>query len=183
MNIIESPLKDCYIIEPKIWVDERGYFFESFREDKFQEFIGKIDFVQENESLSQKGVFRGLHYQLPPSAQSKLVRVISGRVLDIAVDIRKNSPNFGKHYTIELSEENKKQFFIPQGFAHGFLVLSETAIFSYKVDNYYSKQNDRGIQFNDPMIGLDLHFPYSELILSEKDKGLPLLKDAEVFDV
>lgn len=182
MNIIESPLNDCFIIEPKIWVDERGYFFESFREDIFTESIKKIEFVQENESLSNRGVFRGLHYQLYPYAQSKLVRVILGKVLDIAVDLRKQSTNFGKWYAIELSAENKKQFFIPRGFAHGFLVLSESAIFSYKVDNYYSKPHDRGIRWDDSDIGIDLDFPVSEIMLSDKDKNLPLLAQAEVFD-
>ena len=155
---------------------------ESFRKDLFEKNIAKINFIQDNESKSKKGVLRGLHYQLPPFAQSKLVRVIKGRVLDIAVDIRKNSPNFGKYVSVELSEENKREFFIPRGFAHGFLVLSEEAIFTYKVDNYYAPEYERGIRFDDPNIGIEWNFPKEEILISDKDKNAYLFKDAEIFE-
>ncbi len=181
MNIYESTLADVFIIEPKVWGDERGYFFESYREDLISKHLRKFHWVQDNESLSVKGVLRGLHYQLPPFAQSKLVRVIRGTVLDVAVDIRKGSPNFGKHMTIELSEENKKQILIPRGFAHGFLVLSDTAIFSYKVDNYYSKESERSILWNDPSIGVDWQLSESNLVLSEKDKVGKQLSEVDIF--
>ncbi len=183
MRFIRSEIPDVIIIEPKVFEDDRGYFVETFRRDKFEDFIGKkIDFCQDNESKSNKGVFRGLHYQLPPFAQSKLVRVIKGRVLDIAVDIRKGSPTFGKYVVVELSKANKRQLFIPRGFAHGFLTLENETIFSYKVDNYYSPTHDRGIRFDDPKIDLKLDFPKNSLIISDKDKKAPLLKDAEIFE-
>jgi dTDP-4-dehydrorhamnose 3,5-epimerase len=175
---IEGPV----LIEPKVFTDDRGYFFESFRKDLFEKEIGEINFVQDNESKSVKGVLRGLHYQLPPFAQSKLVRVVEGSVLDVAVDIRRSSPTYSKFVSVELSAENKHQFFIPRGFAHGFIVLSETAIFTYKVDNYWSKDHDCSIRFNDPLIGIDWKLPPSSLILSEKDKTSKLLKDADLFD-
>ena len=156
MKFKRAEIPDIIIIEPHSYKDERGYFFESFRYDKLNEFLGfEVNFCQENESKSTYGVLRGLHYQDPPYAQTKLVRVIQGKVLDVAVDIRKESPTFGKHVSIELSEKNKKQLLIPKGFAHGFVVLSETAIFFYKTDNYFSKEFDRGIAFDDPFLGIN----------------------------
>jgi dTDP-4-dehydrorhamnose 3,5-epimerase len=181
MQFIPTHIPDVVIIEPKLWNDPRGYFFESYRDDLFQQHVGKIDWVQDNESYSTYGTLRGLHYQLAPHAQSKLVRVIQGKVLDVAVDIRQSSPTFGKHVAVELSADNKRQLFIPRGFAHGFVVLSETAIFQYKVDNYYNKDCDRGIAFNDPALGIDWQIDLSQVQLSDKDSKQPLLKDAEVF--
>jgi dTDP-4-dehydrorhamnose 3,5-epimerase len=181
MQFIPTSIPDVVIIEPKVWADSRGYFFESYRHDLFQQQIGNVDWVQDNESFSTRGTLRGLHYQLPPHAQSKLVRVIQGEVLDVAVDIRRNSPTFGQHVAVTLSAENKRQLFIPRGFAHGFVVLSETAIFQYKVDNYYNKDCDRGIAFNDPAIGIDWQIDLSQLQLSDKDKQQPLLADAQVM--
>ena len=178
MNFVRTDIKDVVIIEPKVFADERGYFFESFRQDKLQEFLGyKVNFCQDNESKSTKGVLRGLHYQLPPFAQTKLVRVIKGRVLDVAVDIRVGSPTFAKYVSVELSEENKKQLFIPRGFAHGFVVLSDEAIFTYKVDNYYSPEYDRGIAFDDKVLGVDWLVSCNELNLSAKDKAQPKLSE------
>ncbi len=184
MKYTKTAIADVILIEPKVFGDERGYFVETFRADTFEAETGiKTDFVQDNESRSGYGVLRGLHYQLPPHAQSKLVRVIEGLVLDVAVDIRKGSPTFGQHVCMELSAENKHQLFIPRGFAHGFVVLSETAIFSYKVDNYYSPECDRGIKFDDPQLGIDWKIAASELVLSDKDKTHPLLQDAvDLFD-
>ncbi len=181
MRFIQTAIPEVVIIEPKVFTDERGYFMESFRKDLFEENIRKIDFVQDNESKSTKGVLRGLHYQLPPFAQSKLVRVITGKVLDVAVDIRKGSPTFGNYVAVELSEENRCQLFIPRGFAHGFLVLSDEAIFTYKVDNYYAPEYDRSIRFDDPAIAIDWNFPKEQIIISQKDKNAPFLKDAELF--
>ena len=179
MKFIRTEIKDVVIIEPRVFIDERGYFFESFRQDKLQEFFGyKINFCQDNESKSVKGVLRGLHYQLPPFAQTKLVRVIKGKVLDVAVDIRVGSPTFAKHISVELSEENKKQLFIPRGFAHGFVVLSDEVIFAYKVDNYYNPEYDRGIAFDDKSLEIDWLFSYDELNLSTKDKAQPKLSEA-----
>jgi len=184
MKFIKTKLSDVMFIEPKIFGDERGYFAETFRNDLFAQHTDiKIHFVQDNESRSSYGVLRGLHYQLPPFAQSKLVRVLEGKVLDVAVDIRKGSPTFGQHVCGELSAENKHQLFIPRGFAHGFVVLSEHALFSYKVDNYYSPECDRGIQFDDPQLNINWQIAAQDLQLSEKDKSQPLLKDAkELFD-
>jgi len=184
MKFIKTDISDVIIIEPIVFSDDRGYFVETYREDKLEEAIGySIDFVQDNESKSSYGVLRGLHFQLPPFAQSKLVRVIKGKILDIAVDIRKGSPTFGKSVSVELSEENKRMVFIPRGFAHGFVVLSEEAVFSYKVDNYYSKENDRGIAYNDPALGVDWQIHSDSLQLSDKDKMQPLLADADrLFD-
>ncbi len=183
MKFTRTEIKDVVIIEPKVHGDERGYFVETFREDKLEEFLGyKINFCQDNESKSSRGVLRGLHYQLPPFAQTKLVRVIQGRVLDVAVDIRKGSPTFGLHVSVELSSENKKQLLIPRGFAHAFVVLEDDTIFAYKVDNYYSPECDRGIAFDDAEIGIEWPFAMPELKLSDKDTKQPLLKDAEVFD-
>ncbi|MGL4363614.1 MAG: dTDP-4-dehydrorhamnose 3,5-epimerase [Bacteroidales bacterium] len=181
MNFIKTKIDGLWIIEPKIISDARGYFMESYKQVLFNEFIGKIVFVQDNESKSSRGVLRGLHYQLPPFAQSKLVRVIEGAVLDVALDIRKDSPTFGQHIAIELSSDNKRQLFIPQGFAHGFLVLSQEVIFAYKVDNVYSAQHDRSIRYNDPAIGIDWKFKEQDLLLSEKDKNARLLCQADIF--
>jgi len=183
MKFTRTKIEDVVIIEPKVHGDERGYFVETFRADKLEEFLGfKVNFCQDNESKSSKGVIRGLHYQLAPFAQTKLVRVIKGRVLDVAVDIREGSPTFGEYVAVELSEENKKQLFVPRGFAHGFVVLEDDTIFAYKVDNYYSPENDRGIAYNDSSIGIDWKLDQSELKLSDKDTKQPLLKDADLFD-
>ena len=182
MRFIPTVIPEVVIIEPKVFTDKRGYFMESFRKDLFEENIRKIDFVQDNESKSTRGVLRGLHYQLPPFAQSKLVRVIKGKVLDVAVDIRKGSPTFGKYVAVELSEENKRELFIPRGFAHGFLVLSDEAIFAYKVDNYYAPEYDRSICFDDPTIGIEWNFPKDKIVISQKDKNASYLKDAELFE-
>ena len=162
--------------------DNRGYFIETFRRDKLEVSFGHlVDFCQDNESKSSRGVLRGLHYQLPPFAQTKLVRVIKGRVLDIAVDIRQGSPTFGKHVAVELSEANHRQLFIPRGFAHGFVVLEDDTIFAYKVDNYYSPEHDRGIAFDDPAIGVDWQIDSSQLQLSDKDTKQPTLNNADLF--
>ncbi len=178
MNVIETELKGCFIFEPKVFQDIRGNFFESFNQQLFNNLINtKTSFVQDNESFSTKGVLRGLHYQLGEHAQAKLVRVIKGKVLDIAVDIRKESKTFGKHVALELSEDNKKQLFVPRGFAHGFIVLSETAIFSYKCDNFYNKESEAGIIFNDPQLKINWILPKNEIILSEKDLLLPKFKN------
>ena len=176
MKFSRAEISDVIIIEPKVFSDERGYFFESFKQNELNEFLGyDVNFCQDNESKSSFGVLRGLHYQESPFSQAKLVRVIQGSVLDVAVDIRKNSPTFGKHVSLELSEENKKQLFIPQGFAHGFVVLSEIAIFSYKVDNYYDLNSDRGIAYNDPNLKIDWKINVEDLKISEKDTKHPLL--------
>ncbi|WP_152055448.1 dTDP-4-dehydrorhamnose 3,5-epimerase [Aliarcobacter butzleri] len=187
MQFIRTAIPDVVIIEPTVHGDSRGYFVETFRQDKLEEFLGyKINFCQDNESKSSKGVLRGLHYQLPPHAQTKLVRVISGRVLDVAVDIRKNSPTFGKYVAVELSAENKKQLLVPRGFAHGFVVLEDDTIFAYKVDNYYSPECDRGIAFDDKNLNIDWILNYDELNLSAKDKTQPKLfnikDDKEIFE-
>ena len=183
MQFTRTKIDDVVIIDPKVHGDERGYFVETFRQDKLEEFLGfKVNFCQDNESKSSKGVLRGLHYQLAPAAQTKLVRVIKGRVLDVAVDIRKGSPTFGKYVAVELSEENKRQLFVPRGFAHGFVVLEDDTVFAYKVDNYYSPENDRGIAFNDPSIGITWPFDADVLKLSEKDTRQPALIDADLFE-
>jgi dTDP-4-dehydrorhamnose 3,5-epimerase len=177
MNFIATKLEGCYIIEPKIINDDRGYFMESFNENTFQKGIGQaIHFVQDNQSFSSKGVLRGLHYQVGEHSQAKLVRVLSGEVLDVAVDIRPNSKTFGEYVSVLLSAENQTQFFVPRGFAHGFLVLSETATFFYKCDNFYNKESEGGIIYNDNKIKIDWNFPEEELIISEKDKVQPVLK-------
>jgi len=171
MNFTRTEIPDVVICEPTIHGDERGYFVETFRADKLQEFLGyKINFCQDNESKSSYGVLRGLHYQLPPHAQTKLVRVIKGRVLDVAVDIRKDSPTFGKHVAVELSSDNKRQILVPRGFAHGFVVLEDNTVFAYKTDSYYSPECDRGIAFDDININIDWRVPYEQLNLSAKDK-------------
>ncbi|MCT7508582.1 dTDP-4-dehydrorhamnose 3,5-epimerase [Aliarcobacter cryaerophilus] len=178
MTFTRTAIPDVVIIEPKVHGDSRGYFVETFRQDKLEEFLGyQINFCQDNESKSSKGVLRGLHYQLPPHAQTKLVRVISGRVLDVAVDIRKNSPTFGKYVAVELSGENKKQLLIPRGFAHGFVVLEDDTVFAYKVDNYYSPQCDRGIAFDDENLNIDWILNHNELNLSAKDTKQPKLNE------
>ena len=178
MRIESTPLKDCFIIHDSVFEDTRGYFFESFNQQKFKSVTGiDINFVQDNQSCSSKGVLRGLHCQRGEYAQAKLVRVLQGAVLDVAVDIRKDSATFGKHFALELSENSHTQFFIPRGFAHGFLVLSEYAVFFYKCDNYYNKQAESGIMYNDASLQIDWQLPQTELILSEKDKNNPSLKE------
>ena len=180
MKFIPTTLEGCYIIEPKIIKDERGYFMESFNENTFQEGVHQeVHFVQDNQSFSTKGVLRGLHYQTGIHAQAKLVRVLQGEVLDVAVDIRPDSLTFGQHISVVLSGENQKQFFVPRGFAHGFLVLSETATFFYKCDNFYNKDSEGGISYNDTQLNIDWQFPVSELIISEKDHLLPTLQHAK----
>lgn len=183
MQFTRTDIADVIIIEPQVFGDERGYFVETFCHDKLEEFLGyKINFIQDNESKSSYGVLRGLHYQMNPAAQTKLVRAIQGRVLDIAVDIRKGSPTFGQHVSVELTSENKKQLFIPRGFAHGFIVLSKEAIFAYKVDNYYSPENDKGIAFDDSEFAINWQIPHSKMSLSEKDTKQVAFKDAQYFD-
>ena len=182
MDYIKTEIEGVYIIEPKVFCDARGYFMEAWKQAEFNEHVGRVDFIQDNESKSSFGVLRGLHYQKGTLSQAKLVRVIKGKVLDVAVDIRQSSPTFGKHVMVELSEENKRQFFIPRGFAHGFLVLSEEAIFTYKVDNPYAPQCDAGIRWNDPDLGIEWPIDPAEVLTSEKDLKQPFLKDAEVFE-
>jgi len=182
MEYIKTEIDGVYIIEPKVFNDARGYFMEAWKQAEFNNHIGKVDFIQDNESKSSFGVLRGLHYQKGDLSQAKLVRVIKGKVLDVAVDIRKSSPTFGKHVMVELSEENKRQFFIPRGFAHGFLVLSEEAIFTYKVDNPYAPQAETGIRWNDPDLAIEWPIDFSEVQTSEKDLKQPFFKDAEIFD-
>ncbi len=177
MNIIETTIPGLLIIEPKVFCDQRGYFFESFSQREFDDKVQKINFVQDNESMSSYGVMRGLHFQRPPFTQAKLVRCVRGAVLDVAVDIRKGSPTYGKHVAVELSEENHLQFFIPHGFAHGFSVLSPSAVFQYKCDNFYAPQADGGISILDSSLGIDWKIPTEKAILSEKDTRHPLLKD------
>ena len=178
MQFSRTKIYDVVIIEPKVHGDSRGYFVETFRADKLENFLGfKLNFGQDNESKSSKGVLRGLHYQLPPHAQTKLVRVIQGKVLDVAVDIRKNSPTFGQYVSVELSAENKKQLLVPRGFAHGFVVLEDDTIFAYKVDNYYSPECDRGIAFDDKSLNIDWIIKKEELKLSEKDTKQPKLNE------
>lgn len=177
MEIIKTGIEGVVIIEPRIFTDARGYFFESFSQREFDEKVRPIRFVQDNESQSVRGVMRGLHFQRPPYAQSKLVRCVKGAVLDVAVDIRKGSPTYGQHVAAELTEDNHRQFFVPRGFAHGFAVLSETAVFQYKCDNFYAPQADGGISIQDASLGIDWHIPTDEAILSEKDLHHPTLAD------
>lgn len=177
MNYIPTEIEDVVIIEPKIFTDSRGYFFESFSQREFDEHIGRVTFVQDNESCSSRGVMRGLHFQRPPFTQAKLVRCVVGNVLDVAVDIRKESPTYGKHITVELSADNKRMLFIPKGFAHGFAVLSKVAVFQYKCDNYYAPQSEGGISILDDSLGIDWLIPTEEAILSDKDKVHPLFRD------
>lgn len=182
MNIIKTDIEGVLVIEPKVFGDERGYFFESYNAEEFRKATGlNIDFVQDNESKSRYGVLRGLHYQLPPYAQSKLVRVVKGRVLDVAVDIRKGSPSFGKYVSTELTEDNHRQFFLPRGMAHGFVVLSEEAVFQYKCDNLYHPESEGAIAWDDPTIGIRWPIPTTDIILSEKDRYHPTLNSAILF--
>jgi dTDP-4-dehydrorhamnose 3,5-epimerase len=179
MTVTETHLQGCFIIEPKVFEDQRGYFFETFNQNRFNELIGdEVNFVQDNESASTKGVLRGLHYQTGTHAQAKLVRVIEGVVLDVVVDLRKDSKTYGEQFSIELSASNKKQLFVPRGFAHGFIVLSDTATFSYKCDNYYNKASEGGIIYNDKYLNIDWQLPESQFIISEKDLVLPTFEKA-----
>ena len=179
MKFIKTEIPEVIIIEPTVFGDDRGYFLESYNKKAFEENIGSVNFVQDNESKSSKGVLRGLHFQKPPFAQAKLVRCIEGSVLDVAVDIRKGSPTYGKHVTVKLSGENKRQLFVPRGFAHGFAVLSETAIFAYKVDNTYAPEHDAGIKYDDKELNIDWGITEEEIQLSEKDKNLSFFKDLD----
>lgn len=183
MEVIKTDIEGVVIIEPRIFRDDRGYFFESFSQREFQEKVCNTVFVQDNESKSSYGVLRGLHFQKPPYAQSKLVRVIKGAVLDVAVDIRKGSPTFGQHVAVELTEDNHRQFFIPRGFAHGFSVLTDEVIFQYKCDNFYAPQSEGALAWDDPDLGIDWRLPTEKVILSEKDRHHSRLKDADwLFD-
>ena len=183
MNVINTEIPGVVIIEPRVFEDARGYFFESFSQRDFDAQVREVRFVQDNESKSSYGVLRGLHFQKPPHAQSKLVRVVKGAVLDVAVDIRKGSPTFGKHVAVELSEHNHRQFFIPRGFAHGFVVLTDEVIFQYKCDNFYAPQSEGAIAWDDPDLGIDWKIPAEKIILSAKDTTHPRLKDATwLFD-
>lgn len=180
MKIIETKIPGLLIIEPMVYEDQRGYFFESFQQERYIEAGIDAHFIQDNESKSGRGVVRGLHYQLQPYAQAKLVRVVQGVVFDVAVDLRKGSPTFGQWFGLELNETSKKQLFVPRGFAHGFSVLSETAVFTYKCDNIYDQESDRAINAFDPELGIDWHLNKSEWIVSEKDQAAPMLADAEM---
>lgn len=179
MNVIKTDIEGVVIIEPTVFRDARGYFFESFSQREFEEKVRPVNFVQDNESMSSYGVMRGLHFQAPPFTQSKLVRCVKGKVLDVAIDIRRGSPTFGKHVAVELSEDNHLQFFVPRGFAHGFAVLSETAVFQYKCDNFYTPQADGGISIKDESLGIDWQIPMEHVILSEKDIKHSCLKDLD----
>ena len=181
-NFVKTSIEGVTIVEPTVFGDHRGYFMETYNKAEFDAAGLNMVFVQDNESRSKKGVLRGLHYQKGTFSQAKLVRVIQGRVLDVAVDLRKSSPTFGQHVMVELSDENKRQFFIPRGFAHGFLVLSDEAIFTYKVDNIYAPQAEAGIRWNDPDLGIDWPIPFEQVQTSEKDLKQPLLRDAVLFD-
>lgn len=182
MNFLEQDINGVWIIEPKVFTDDRGYFMESYKKEVFEKYVGKVDFIQDNESKSTRGVLRGMHYQIGEYSQAKLVRVLSGCVLDVIVDLRKSSPTFGKYLSVELSDKNKKQLFVPRGFAHGYLVLSSEAIFSYKVDNQYSPANEASLLWNDPDVGIDWGIEENELVLSAKDKSGKLLSDTILFD-
>lgn len=183
MKVLTTDIEGILILEPEVFGDARGYFFESFSRRRFEAAAGRVDFVQDNESCSRRGVLRGLHFQRGDAAQAKLVRVVLGRVLDVAVDIRRGSPTFGRHVAAELSGENKRQMFIPRGFAHGFAVLSEEAVFQYKCDNYYTPGSEGGIAWDDPALGIDWRLPAAEILLSEKDRHNPPLSEArELFE-
>lgn len=182
MNYIQTEIDGVWLIEPKVFSDARGYFMETFKEEEFCSQIGKVHFIQDNESKSSYGVLRGLHYQKGECSQAKLVRVLKGRVLDVAVDLRQSSPTFGQYVSVELSDENKRQFFIPRGFAHGFLVLSEEAIFTYKVDNAYAPQAEASIRYDDETVGIDWPLPEELLLLSEKDRNAVSFRDAVYFE-
>lgn len=177
MNIVETEIKGVFIIEPKVFGDNRGYFFESFSQREFESVIGPVTFVQDNQSKSSYGVVRGLHFQKPPHAQAKLVRVVKGKVLDVAVDLREDSPTFGKYMAVELSDENHRQVFIPKGFAHGFSVLSEEAVFQYKCDEYYAPESEAAIAWDDQDLNIDWRVPTEAVVLSAKDRNHPTLKD------
>ena len=177
MNIVETEIKGVFIIEPKVFGDNRGYFFESFSQREFESVIGPVTFVQDNQSKSSYGVVRGLHFQKPPHAQAKLVRVVKGKVLDVAVDLRKDSPTFGKYMAVELSDENHRQVFIPKGFAHGFSVLSEEAVFQYKCDEYYAPESEAAIAWDDQDLNIDWKVPVEDVVLSAKDRNHPSLKE------
>lgn len=181
MDYKQTDIEGVYILEPRVFNDARGYFMETWKRQEFEEHVGRVDFIQDNESKSSRGVLRGLHYQKGAWSQAKLVRVISGTVIDVAVDIRQGSPTFGRHVMVELSGENKRQFFIPRGFAHGFLVTSDEAVFTYKVDNVYAPQAEAGIRWNDPDLGIQWPIAPDEVITSEKDLRQPLLRDAWLF--
>lgn len=181
MEYKKTLIDGVYVIEPRVFSDARGYFMETWKQAEFEEYVGKVDFIQDNESKSAYGVLRGLHYQKGEFSQAKLVRVIKGRVLDVAVDIRRSSPTFGRHVSVELTEDNKRQFFIPRGFAHGFLVLSDEAIFAYKVDNVYAPQAEAGIRWDDPALGIDWPIDPKDVLTSDKDLRLPLLSEVECF--
>ena len=182
MEYLKTEIDGVFIIEPRVFSDARGYFMQAWKEEEFNQHVGPVKFIQDNESKSSYGVLRGLHYQKGDYSQSKLVRVIKGRVLDVAVDIRKSSPTFGQHVMVELSEDYKRQFFIPRGFAHGFLVLSEEAIFTYKVDNPYVPSQEAGIRWNDPALAIEWPIDPAVVQTSEKDLKQPLLKDAQLFE-
>ena len=179
MEVTKTSIDGLLVLQPRVFRDQRGYFFESFSQREFDEKVAPIRFVQDNESMSQRGVVRGLHYQRAPYTQTKLVRCVRGAVLDVAVDIRKGSPTYGQHVAVELTEENQLQFFIPKGFAHGFAVLSETAVFEYKCDEFYHPESEAGVSIMDPSLGIDWRTPLAEAILSEKDTRLPLLREIE----
>ncbi|MDO5129861.1 MAG: dTDP-4-dehydrorhamnose 3,5-epimerase [Prevotellaceae bacterium] len=181
MEYIKTEIDGVWIIQPKVFNDARGYFFEAWKKEEFEQHVGRVDFIQDNESKSSYGVLRGLHYQKGDSSQAKLVRVIKGRVVDVAVDIRRNSPTFGKYVMVELSDENKRQFFIPRGFAHGFLVLSDEAVFTYKVDNPYAPQSEASIRYDDPDIAINWPIDAKDILTSAKDLNALSLKDAELF--
>ena len=181
MEYIKTEIDGVWIIQPKVFNDARGYFFEAWKKEEFEQHVGQVDFIQDNESKSSYGVLRGLHYQKGDCSQAKLVRVIKGRVVDVAVDIRRNSPTFGKYVMVELSDENKRQFFIPRGFAHGFLVLSDEAVFTYKVDNPYAPQSEASIRYDDPDIAINWPIDAKDILTSAKDLNALSLKDAELF--
>ena len=181
MEYIKTEIDGVWIIQPKVFNDTRGYFFEAWKKEEFEQHVGQVDFIQDNESKSSYGVLRGLHYQKGDCSQAKLVRVIKGRVVDVAVDIRRNSPTFGKYVMVELSDENKRQFFIPRGFAHGFLVLSDEAVFTYKVDNPYAPQSEASIRFDDPDIAINWPIDAKDILTSAKDLNALSLKEAELF--
>ena len=183
MEVIKTEIEGVVIIEPRIFKDERGYFYESFSQREFEEKVCRTTFVQDNQSKSSYGVLRGLHFQKPPYCQSKLVRCIKGAVLDVAVDIRKGSPTFGKYVAVELTEDNHRQFFVPRGFAHGFAVLSDEAVFQYKCDNFYNKESEGSVAWNDPQLGIDWRIPFDKVLLSEKDKLSKNIAEADyLFD-
>lgn len=182
MEYRETAIKGVFVIEPRVFNDERGYFFEAWKQAEFEQYVGHVDFVQDNESKSSRGVLRGLHFQRGADSQAKLVRVIKGCVVDVAVDLRRSSPTFGQHVMVELSEDNKRQFFIPRGFAHGFLVLSDEAIFTYKVDNPYAPQSEAGVRWDDPTLAIKWPTEGLQILTSEKDLKQPFFKDVQLFD-